>query len=161
MIPSTSRIRGFSLVEVTLAIGIFTFAGVALLGLLPAGLKTFEDAIDATVASQIAQGITTQARQAKFSELEQFNGNQESNPLQPEADFFYDEQGQLLGSGSVAPQGTIYTAAVVIANGPPASTSLPGAQPNLGLATVSVWVKKISSPRDSRVTNFLVADNGL
>ncbi len=45
--------NGFSLVEVTLAIGVIAFALIALLGLLPVGMKSGAEAIDATHVSLI------------------------------------------------------------------------------------------------------------
>lgn len=49
--------RGFSLVEVTLAIGIIGFALVAILALMPVGMNSSRDAIDATHTSLIAQDL--------------------------------------------------------------------------------------------------------
>jgi uncharacterized protein (TIGR02598 family) len=60
---------GFSLVEVTIAMGIISFALIALFGLLPTGLKTFRNSIDRSVSSQIAQGIISEARQTDFANL--------------------------------------------------------------------------------------------
>ena len=61
--------RGFSLIEVTIALGVFAFAMIALFGLLPTGLTTFRSSIDRSVASQIAQNIISQARQTDFTSL--------------------------------------------------------------------------------------------
>ncbi|MDQ6765330.1 MAG: hypothetical protein M3Z22_04420 [Verrucomicrobiota bacterium] len=49
--------RGFSLVEVVLALGVVAFAIVAILGMVPAGLSTSHSAQDDTRAAQIAQDI--------------------------------------------------------------------------------------------------------
>ena len=43
-----SAMAGFSLIEVTLAIGIIAFAFVALFGLLPTGMQTFRASVDST-----------------------------------------------------------------------------------------------------------------
>lgn len=48
---------GFSLVEVTLAIGIIAFALLAIFALIPVGLNSSRDAIDDTTTSLIAQDI--------------------------------------------------------------------------------------------------------
>jgi uncharacterized protein (TIGR02598 family) len=61
--------HGFSLIEVTIAMGVVSFALIALFGLLPTGLTTFRSSIDRSVASQIAQNIISQARQTDFSSL--------------------------------------------------------------------------------------------
>lgn len=47
----------FSLVEVVLALGVFGFAIVAILGVIPTGLQTSRGAQDETRAAQIAQSI--------------------------------------------------------------------------------------------------------
>ncbi|MEY2480538.1 MAG: hypothetical protein QOI04_1465 [Verrucomicrobiota bacterium] len=51
------RQSGFSLVEVTLAIGIIGFALLAIFGLIPVGLKSSRDAVDDTKTSLMAQDI--------------------------------------------------------------------------------------------------------
>jgi uncharacterized protein (TIGR02598 family) len=55
---------GFSLVEVTLALGIMAFCLVAVFGLLPTGLNTSRDAIAQTAAANIAGAISADLRQA-------------------------------------------------------------------------------------------------
>jgi prepilin-type N-terminal cleavage/methylation domain-containing protein len=54
-IRSSPATRGFSLVEVTVAIGIFAFVAVGILGLLPAALKIRTDSAQETRAVMIAQ----------------------------------------------------------------------------------------------------------
>jgi Tfp pilus assembly protein PilV len=51
------RESAFSLVEVVLALGVVSFAIVAILGLIPLGLQTSHSSQDETRAAQIAQGI--------------------------------------------------------------------------------------------------------
>jgi Tfp pilus assembly protein PilV len=51
------RRAAFSLVEVVIALGIVSFAIVAILGLIPTGLQTSHSSQDETRASQMAQGI--------------------------------------------------------------------------------------------------------
>jgi uncharacterized protein (TIGR02598 family) len=65
MKPSNSRqIRkeGFSLVEVAFAIGIVAFALVAILGLVPVGLRSVQDAIHQSRASEILNLAATAVR---------------------------------------------------------------------------------------------------
>lgn len=66
------RLFGFSLVEVVVALGVISFAIVAILGVIPTGLKTGRSAQDETRAPQIAQAIfaslSSQA-QTKFPHL--------------------------------------------------------------------------------------------
>src|SRR3954451_24442826 len=49
--------RAFSLVEVVLALGVVSFAIVAILGVIPVGLRTGHSAQDQTRSAQIAQDI--------------------------------------------------------------------------------------------------------
>src|SRR5438132_12920260 len=49
--------RGFSLAEVVLALGVVSFAIVAILGVLPLGLQTGKSSQDETRATQIAQSV--------------------------------------------------------------------------------------------------------
>jgi len=60
MIPTERKIErehGFSLVEVTVAIGIFAFVAVAILGLLPAALKIRAESAQETLGVMIAQQL--------------------------------------------------------------------------------------------------------
>lgn len=54
--------EGFSLVEVTLAIGIVSFCLFTMLGLLPTGLNTLRDAAAHTAQAQILQQVASQAQ---------------------------------------------------------------------------------------------------
>jgi len=67
--PPSHQQRAFSLVEVVLAIGVVSFAFVALMGLLPAGMQQFRKAIDTTVAAEIAQRVIDDAQQTDFDTL--------------------------------------------------------------------------------------------
>ena len=59
----------FSLVEVAIALAIFSIAVVALLGLLPGGLNTYRRAMDLTVTSQIAQKIIHDFEESEFNDV--------------------------------------------------------------------------------------------
>lgn len=63
------RLGGFSLVEVTLAVGLTSFALLAIVGMMPVGLTTMRQAIDSTVESQITREIRTKVQQVPFSAL--------------------------------------------------------------------------------------------
>lgn len=66
---SPRRQSGFSLVEVVLAVGVIAFAFVAILGLLPAGLTQFRQAMDNSLAAQIAQRVIEDAQGTDFDIL--------------------------------------------------------------------------------------------
>jgi len=61
MRDSASR-KGFSLVEVTLALGIAAFCLLAILALLPVGLNSNQASIEQTAAAGLARGIISDLR---------------------------------------------------------------------------------------------------
>jgi len=61
--------QAFSLVEVTIAIGVVSFSLLAIMGLVPVGLTTLRSAMDQTVESQIVQSIGSQALLTPFGQL--------------------------------------------------------------------------------------------
>jgi uncharacterized protein (TIGR02598 family) len=81
--PRLSSPTAFSLVEITLAIGIVAFAFVALLGLVPVGLGSFRQSLDTSVRSQIVQRIATEAQQTDFKLLQKLE----------DANRYYDDEG--------------------------------------------------------------------
>ena len=61
--------RGFSLVEVALAIAVLAVALVGLLALMPSGVGNFRKAMDTSITAQIAQRILHDAEQSEFDAL--------------------------------------------------------------------------------------------
>src|SRR5689334_13933524 len=59
MIPPSKERVGFSLVEVALALAVAAVCLVALLGVLPAGVKTQRNSIQQTTANQILSEISS------------------------------------------------------------------------------------------------------
>lgn len=59
----------FSLVEVTLAIGVMGFAFVAIIGLVPVGLGNFRQTKNVSVASDIAVRIISELQDTPFTQL--------------------------------------------------------------------------------------------
>lgn len=60
---------GFSLMEITVAIGVIAFGLIAILGLLPVGMKSGREAIDATRTSLIAQDVFNRVRASTMSNI--------------------------------------------------------------------------------------------
>lgn len=94
------RFSGFSLVEVTLAIGIVASAVVVVVGLFPSGMNTFRQAMNASVGGQIAQQLISEAQQTDFDTLRSPN----NIPVAPDYDYpvnttfnkldrYFDDQG--------------------------------------------------------------------
>lgn len=72
----TSRPRGFSLVEVAMALGIFAFAMMGLIGLLPTAVNTHRDAKEDTILAQIKQRLAAEVvftEGARLAELHNFS----------------------------------------------------------------------------------------
>ena len=77
--------QGFSLIEVTLAIGIIAFAFVALFGLLPTGLQTFRGSIDQTNDTNILQDINSMVQVTAWKYLDKLQGGDI---------YYFDEEGR-------------------------------------------------------------------
>ena len=78
---------GFSLVEVTIAIGVVSFCLLTVIGLLPVGLGTLREAIDQTVQSQIAQKLAGEILLTPYSQLTtKYAGS----------NFYFDDAGSLV-----------------------------------------------------------------
>ena len=182
---------GFSLIEVVLALGVISFAFVALFGLLPVGLNAFNNSVDSTMSAQIAENVMSQLKQESFSKLSIFNDtNAGAQPSffslppfdHPTPGYYYDDQGNpgTVGSGTAAtpvvnpvaqtPTNYIYSAGVQVYYNPqlPFNTqpSVSGAATmSVGtpqsMATVVITVTKISSPRTARIYTGYIANNGL
>lgn len=162
MFQITPPRSAFSLVEVMLALGIISFAFVALLGLIPLGLDMFRNAVDATVEAQILQRVTTVARQGRFSQLDQLNRNAAQQAGKEAPDFFFDEQGsEITDPNAIKELQYIYTAAVLLkpVSNIPAGASSEEANPNV--ATLNVFIRRESAPRDVRHSSIFIANNGL
>ncbi len=59
-------LRGFSLVEVTLALGLISFCLLALIALLPAGLKTSKNSREQTAAASVVEEISAAIRKSAW-----------------------------------------------------------------------------------------------
>ena len=94
---------GFTLIEVTLAIGIVAFAFVALFGLIPTGLTMFRNSIDTSISTQILQQVTDNAQQTDFDVLV----DQYTTKDKPYLVHYYDDQATDLGTSPTS--NSIYT----------------------------------------------------
>jgi uncharacterized protein (TIGR02598 family) len=121
----------FTLIEITLALSLISFAFVGLMGLLPLGLQNFQSAIDISIRSQIAQRIFTDASQTDFDTLVGPAGGSTPTPTYR----YFDNQGNEVFSQ----QGAVYQAQIQVipSTGLPSS---PSSQTNPDLATVQISI---------------------
>ncbi len=74
----------FSLVEVTMAIGIIAFSFVALFGLLPTGMRTFRASVDATNDITMMQDMNAMVQVTAWKKIGDLTGDE----------FYFDEEGR-------------------------------------------------------------------
>ncbi len=118
--PKSSGSRGFSLVEVTLALGITAVALVSLMGMLPKGLQTLQQANDKAVMGRIHQQVLGEIQVTSWepkqgsavSPLDSFDGQVR----------FYDDQGIELPASDKGNFNHVYTARITL---PRSGSSLP------------------------------------
>lgn len=150
----TGRPQAFSLVEVTIAIGVIAFALLAVIGLLPIGIQSSKDAGDDTRTSAIAQDVfnRTQGQLDGYVVMTASNnGYIASLPssVLTAGTFYYDSDGRFLSSSSplsstptVSASGTpLYQAQVTFAPISAATTgTLPGNVDGKVLTAVKVAI---------------------
>ena len=140
---SSSSARGFSLIEVTLALGIVSFAMVTLLALIPVGLNSFKKAMNLTVEAQIVQSIVTDVGLQKYSALA---------PTQ----YFFDVQGTPTTSAS----DRVYTASLSFQNGLASVKSGTVLADGTG-SVADIDITSTVTPQQSRHYSVIIANNGL
>jgi uncharacterized protein (TIGR02598 family) len=87
--PKPEANGGFSLVEVTLALGIIAVSLVSLIGMLPAGLGSLRASMDATVHAQILQRVASEIVTSPFEAL-------------GDRDFGFDADGRLVNGSDAS-----------------------------------------------------------
>lgn len=135
---------GFSLVEVMSSLGIVSFGMVALLGLLPIGLKVSRDSRESTAEAQITQYLSNLTRQMSAQRFKAMADS--SNPQI----FYFDQQGACVQE-PLSPD-VFYTAIFSTSVSP--GTTLPSASDSsylsASLSTVSVRLTKINNSSPPR-----------
>lgn len=117
-----ASIFGFSLVEVTLAMGIIAVSLLSLIGLLPAGLGVLRESMEATIHAQIVQRIASGLSSADFDKLE-------------DGEMSFDQEGQ-----RVLTQGAAALYRVKIQGADP---SLPGLTEDADVENMHNYLKRI------------------
>ena len=149
--PITNSLA-FSLVEVTLALGVAAFSLIVILGMLPVSLKINQSSIQQTAAngiiSQIAADLRAAARLPPGQQSKQFSLNPHNGgPWDPTPDYiFFTDDGKPTGTNqTTAPADAIFRATITYRLPPTDTTSLadikvswPAAQPDLTKVAGSV-----------------------
>jgi uncharacterized protein (TIGR02598 family) len=140
--PSVSR-RGFSLVEVAVALGLMSFVIVGLLGLIPIGLNTIGDAKNDSLRAEIIKSVANTAQQTDFSLLGTLDGTK----------YQFDNYGMLSSTGA------IYEAVLKIGSVSVPSSTSPVTLP--GLASVTIAIHRITNTKSEASTHVVfISDNG-
>jgi uncharacterized protein (TIGR02598 family) len=93
--PLRRLVRGFSLVEVVIAIGLSTFALLVMFSLLPVGLNTLQDANRQIMETEIFNTVGAELNATKYENLEDYI-NSDRFPI------YYDIEGQEMSSAAGA-----------------------------------------------------------
>jgi type II secretory pathway pseudopilin PulG len=125
------KTSGFSLVEVTLALGVAAFCLLAVLGLLPTGLKTQQAGIEQTAAntisSQIVADLSAALRLPPGLQSKQFNLHGHwAEALTPDILYFANDGTFIPGSTNQnpPPPTAVFVAVVTYLRPPTETTSL-------------------------------------
>jgi uncharacterized protein (TIGR02598 family) len=135
---------GFSLVEVTLAMGLVSFSLVGLMGLLPVGLSNFREAMEIQTQARIAQQIAAEFQLMPFPEIS--DGSYQSGFPR-----HYDEEGT-----AVAATEAIYT----VTADAPGALELPGGADNPDLRLLTFGIRKKTSPKTSEAFSLVASNTG-
>lgn len=106
--------RAFSLIELTIALGIVGFALVAILGLVPLGLKAFQDAMRMNVEAEIVQSLARELENTPWKTATSSAGLPTANPPDGLRDYdaassssnfpiWFDDEGRELARGGTNP----------------------------------------------------------
>jgi uncharacterized protein (TIGR02598 family) len=104
------RKAGFSLIEVSMALAIVAIAFVALIGLLPAGMKVFEAAANTTAETRIVSHLSSMLQAADYKNFKEgsYSG----------VTYYYDVDGSYVDSSADAVTGSepnrVYAARLII-----------------------------------------------
>ena len=127
--------QAFSLVEVVIAMGIFSFAIVATFSLIGQSFKSYSSAINDTVSRQIMNQLAANAQQARLSDL----------TATPSYTLNFDNEGNPVPSSDTM---TVYTANVSFTQ-----TTTPFSSTNLYAVNIKVSPKNTN---DAQQTTLIV-----
>lgn len=135
---------GFSLVEVTLALGVISFSLVGLMGMLPVGLSGFREAMELQTQSRIRQAIAAEVQLTPYTVIA-------SGAFEARFPRHYDEDG--------APAGAAEALYTVVADDP-LPVDLPGSPARGELLRLTFGVSKRTAPGVSGTFAVIASDSG-
>jgi uncharacterized protein (TIGR02598 family) len=95
--------RGFSLVEIVLAMGVISFAVVAILGLISLGINSAKGSLDESLVAAMSRQVVANLRQQQFSGNPLFATIPTAGPATTIQTAYFDTNGTLL-TGSTQQQ---------------------------------------------------------
>lgn len=141
------RREAFSLVEVTLALGLIAFALIAILGLTPVGMRSAAEAIDATRLSAVTRD--TQDRVKASINYSMFGSNSDNAST-----YFYDREATFVGTTVV---GTAFYRVDAVIHGSWGSNSAP---PNIDETVLRPVTVTTRWPINKQTGNALGTNSG-
>lgn len=137
--------RGFSLTEVVIAIGILSFCLIAIVGLMPAGLKVTEQGVEEGRAMQTLAALSTSLRTATSSDGTNFTAARPFTNLswrvggsRENTAFFFTEAAAVSASSSDSRQ-LVFISLVPPTNGLSTGTAYAGVAWPGAAAKISNW----------------------
>ncbi len=142
--PGASRksARGFSLAEVVIALGITSFALVAMLGVIPVGLQSIKDSVQVTSQAAITETLVANAQRTPWDKLDAWNGTVR----------YFSVEGRPLANANSA---VFEVTTLLVKSVPAASSGLPHQQ----LARLTVEIRSLTGQKTARYS-ALVGNNG-
>lgn len=135
---------GFSLVEVTIALGLVSFSLVGLMGMLPVGLSSFREAMEIQTQTRIAQQIAAELQLTPFQTIS-------DGTFQTEFPRFYNDEGT-----SVTAAESVYTVTAAA----PGSLELPGGQGNPNTLLLTFGIGKKTAPDRDEAFSLIASNTG-
>jgi uncharacterized protein (TIGR02598 family) len=126
---------GFSLIEVTMALGIVAFAFMAVISLLPIGLGRLRDAVNTTVQAQIVQAVSARASVGDVAAMDDLT-------------LYFDDQAMETVAGS---ETALYEVRTTVAP----SVQVPGDGVNERIKALTVSIRPMRSETTWSFTVFL------
>ncbi len=142
-----SKPRAFSLIEVVIALSIFSFGLVALLGLFPVGLETFRNSKQKVMHGEIIKLLSSEFSSMRFDQLDSLNGKtylfaEDGTPVTNSTNSIYQAVVEILKTNTTLPTGN--------------NSSVPLSD----CSTVQIRITQVTDPSPRRY-NFLIANRGL